>query len=164
MGMIVHQKKAFKSQVAHYLKHLIQTMEKADPKTSSHIEATIERIVTECTVKDNKCLGVVIAELIRFGSSAKNKTVRKHSWAFIGMVLRRYEPRRSSVVADSEVKKAKNKKPPKVVMDALQTGLKQGLADSDKATQKEALMVLQSISLIDEQRAERISARLSPTQ
>merc|ERR1712187_14983 len=45
-----------------------------------------------------------------------------------------------------------------------QTGLKQGLADSDKATQKAAMSVLQIIALIDESRAERMSARMSPTQ
>merc|ERR1712110_180972 len=60
--------------------------------------------------------------------------------------------------------KKQKKKPPKAILDALQTGLKQGLADSDKATQKAAMSVLQCIALIDESRAERMSARMSPTQ
>merc|ERR1712176_1700232 len=67
----------------------------------------------------------------------------------------RYEPKKD---------KKQKKKPPKAILDALQTGLKQGLADSDKATQKAAMSVLQRIALIDESRAERMSARMSPTQ
>merc|ERR1712048_1036803 len=99
--------------------------------------------------------GVIIAELIRFGSSAKSKTVRKNGWLFIAIILKRYEPKKD---------KKQKKKPPKAILDALQTGLKQGLADSDKATQKAAMSVLQRIALIDESRAERMSARMSPTQ
>merc|ERR1712244_193900 len=38
------------------------------------------------------------------------------------------------------------------------------MGDSDKATQKAAMSVLQRIALIDESRAERMSARMSPTQ
>ena len=64
----------------------------------------------------------------------KNKTFCRHSWSFIGLVLRRYKPHRSSVVsAEADLgKKAKHKRP------------KQGLADHDKAAQKEASTVLQS--------------------
>ena len=36
----------------------------------------------------------------------------------------------------------------KVVLTALQAGLRQGLGDSDKATQKDGLMVLQSVLII----------------
>merc|ERR1712228_1008362 len=70
-------------------------------------------------------------------------------------ILKKYEPKKD---------KKQKKKPPKAILDALQTGLKQGLADSDKATQKAAMSVLQCIALIDESRAERMSARMSPTQ
>merc|ERR1712129_3285 len=97
----------------------------------------------------------IVAELIRFGSSAKNKTVRKNGWKFLQIILKKYEPKKD---------KKQKKKPPKVILDALQTGLKQGLADSDKATQKAAMAVLQCIALIDESRAERMSSRMSPTQ
>ena len=77
---------------------------------------------------------MAIAELIREGSPVKSKTLWPHSWIFIGQVLRRYEPRRSSVVAvEADLgKKAKHKRP------------KQGLADHDKAAQKDASTVLQS--------------------
>merc|ERR1712130_992390 len=75
-------------------------------------------------------------------------------WKFIGQILKKYEPKKNG---------GKTKKPPKAVLDALQTGLKQGLSDSDKATQKEAMNVLNAMSLIDEARAERMMTRMSPT-
>ena len=75
-----------------------------------------------------------IADLIREDSSFKSKTLWPHSWIFFGQVVGRYEPRRSSVVAvEADLgKKAKHKRP------------KQGLADHDKAAQKDASPVLQS--------------------
>ena len=77
---------------------------------------------------------MVIAELIRECSPVKSKALWPHSWIFIGLVLRRYEPRRSSVVAvEADLgKKAKHKR------------TKQGLANYDKAAQEEACTVLQS--------------------
>merc|ERR1712176_1609163 len=126
-----------------------------ESKSAVAMEESIKLMITKCCNKDNKGLGAIVAELIRFGSSAKNKTVRKNGWKFLQIILKKYEPKKD---------KKQKKKPPKVILDALQTGLKQGLADSDKATQKAAMGVLQCIALIDESRAERMSARMSPTQ
>lgn len=121
-AIIKSHTKQFKQQTPHYLKYLMQHLEKSDAKSAAAAEGSIKVIISNCTVKDNKSLGVIIAELIRFGSSAKNKTVRKHAWQFIHIILKTYEPKKGG----------KTKKPPKAILDALQTGLKQGLADSDK--------------------------------
>eukprot|EP01083_Nonionella_stella_P278839 948330_1 len=157
-SMIKSLTKPFKHQIAHYLKHTMSYLEKADTKTLSPAENTIKLIINTCLVKDNKSLGIVVAELIRFGTSSKNKTQRKNGWKFIAIILKKYEPGKSSGVTSGK----KHKKPPKAVLDALQTGLKQGLSDSDKATQKECMIVLSSMSLIDEARGEKIFARMSP--
>eukprot|EP01084_Bolivina_argentea_P314846 545368_1 len=134
-SMIKSLTKPFKHQIAHYLKHTMSYLEKADTKTLSPAENTIKLIINTCLVKDNKSLGIVVAELIRFGTSSKNKTQRKNGWKFIAIILKKYEPGKSSGVTSGK----KHKKPPKAVLDALQTGLKQGLSDSDKATQKKKI-------------------------
>eukprot|EP01084_Bolivina_argentea_P307607 531717_1 len=152
-SMIKSRTKAFKKQTPHYLKNTLQFLEKCPPKSCSSAESTIKLIIKTCTVKDNKQLGVIVAELIRVGSSAKNKSSRKNGWMFVNVVLEKYEPKKGG---------KKLKKPPKAVLDVLQTGLKQGLSDSDKATQKEAMQVLTKVSLIDETRAERITQRMTP--
>eukprot|EP00486_Rosalina_sp_Unknown_P002524 CAMPEP_0201567370 /NCGR_PEP_ID=MMETSP0190_2-20130828/7859_1 /ASSEMBLY_ACC=CAM_ASM_000263 /TAXON_ID=37353 /ORGANISM="Rosalina sp." /LENGTH=1469 /DNA_ID=CAMNT_0047987285 /DNA_START=114 /DNA_END=4523 /DNA_ORIENTATION=- len=151
-SIIKSHTKQFKHQIPHYMKYLMQHLEKSDAKSAAAAEASIKVVISQCTVKDNKSLGVIIAELIRFGSSAKNKNVRKHAWMFIHIILKTYEPKKGG----------KTKKPPKAILDALQTGLKQGLADSDRNTQKEAMHVLHCVAAIDEARSERITARMSP--
>ena len=122
--MIKTKTKQFKPQIAHYLKHCMTYLEKGESKSAVAMEESIKLMISKCIIKDNKSLGVIIAELIRFGSSAKNKTVRKNGWKFIATILKKYEPKKD---------KKQKKKPPKAILDALQTGLKQGLADSDKA-------------------------------
>mmetsp|Transcript_2577 Transcript_2577/g.4178 ORF Transcript_2577/g.4178 Transcript_2577/m.4178 type:complete len:1436 (+) Transcript_2577:119-4426(+) len=151
-AMITTHTKQFKVHTAHYLKYLMQLLERSDSKSTSAAEASIHLIMEKLAEKDNKQLGVVVAEFIRFGSSAKNKSVRKHGWQFLAEILVKYEPKKGQ----------KAKKPPKAILDAVQTGLKQGLADADKATQGEAMRCLKTISSIDEARGERISSKLSP--
>eukprot|EP01083_Nonionella_stella_P109609 319802_1 len=62
--------KQFKPQTAFYWKHLMQYLEKADSKTVEGCDALIKVLCLSLIVKDNKCLGIIMAELIRFGISA----------------------------------------------------------------------------------------------
>ena len=62
---------------------------------------------------------------------------------------------RATVAADTKASKgSKEGKIKKVGLAALQTGLKQGLADADKARQKETRMVLQIVLIIEARAAD----------
>ena len=85
-------------------------------------------LIDRCTVGNSKQLGAVVAELIRSGSSSKDKMLRKQCWIGIESILKRFEPKKKGDGGSSA-----KKKPPKAILDALETGLKKGLSDKDKA-------------------------------
>ena len=62
---------------------------------------------------------------------------------------------------DSERRITKKNKPPKSIMDAISSGLKQGLNDNDKDVQIQAMQVLSLFSLLEETKADRLIAKMS---
>eukprot|EP00487_Bulimina_marginata_P003463 TRINITY_DN1835_c0_g1_i1.p1 TRINITY_DN1835_c0_g1~~TRINITY_DN1835_c0_g1_i1.p1 ORF type:complete len:159 (-),score=12.29 TRINITY_DN1835_c0_g1_i1:250-726(-) len=101
-AMIKSQTKAFKPQLAHYLKHCMNYLDKKKSESTVAIEGCIKLMIATCIIKDNKSLGVIIAELIRFGSSAKNKSIRANGWKYIVTILKKYETKKGGQTKEED--------------------------------------------------------------
>eukprot|EP00483_Globobulimina_turgida_P011747 UN11769 len=108
----------------------------------------------------------IMCELIQFATKSHSKMVKKNCWNFIGLLIKKQIKYRqelpSASSSPSYAMGGKNRnysfsnKSPKNLLDILQSGLKKGISDSDKATQAEAMSVLTMFSFLDETRAERL--------
>ena len=170
-----------KKYINYYMKKLLIYFEKNDVKsTRKLIEPTIKLIIRSLNFGDDKIIVVmIIAELIQFATKCRSKMVKKHSWIYLGLCIKKqikYQqelPSASSspsYAMDSTNNSNKNysftsgkgnNKSPQNMLDLIQSGLKKGISDSDKSTQAEAMSVLTLFTILDETRAERLISRMS---